>query len=45
VPLLIGASAGIIAQNIQELRNSGYSEKQAIAIAYAKAGKSKKRKK
>jgi hypothetical protein len=40
-----GSSKEVIASNISELRHSGYPEKQAIAIAYSKAGKSKKRRK
>lgn len=45
MPLLHGSSKEIISQNISELRHSGYPEKQSIAIAYSKAGKSRKKKK
>ena len=45
MPLLHGSSKEVIGANISELRHSGYPEKQAIAIAYSKAGKSKKKKK
>ncbi len=44
MPLLKGSSKEIISSNIKELRNSGYPEKQAIAIAYSQARKSKKKK-
>lgn len=44
MPLMKGSSAGVISANISELRKSGYPEKQAIAIAYSKAGKSKSKK-
>jgi len=40
-----GSSPDIISGNISELRRSGYPEKQAIAIAYDHAGKSKAKKK
>lgn len=39
MPLLTGSSENVISKNIEELRNSGYGEKQAAAIAYHKAGK------
>lgn len=45
MPLIKGNSKEVIGSNIGELRNSGYPEKQAIAIAYSKAGKAKKSKK
>jgi hypothetical protein len=45
MPLLKGSSKEIISQNIAELRRSGRSEKQAIAIAYAEARRSSKGKK
>lgn len=45
MPLLKGSSDEVIGANIGELRKSGYPEKQAIAIAFSKAGKSKKKKK
>lgn len=42
MPLASGSSQRTISSNISELRQSGYPEKQAIAIAYSKAGKSNK---
>lgn len=39
MPLLSGSSEQTMSKNIEELRNSGYGEKQAAAIAYHKAGK------
>jgi len=45
MPLLKGSSDSVISQNIRELRNSGRPEKQAVAIAYSVAGKSKDKKK
>ena len=39
MPLLTGSSENVISKNIEELRNSGYGEKQAAAIAYHNAGK------
>ncbi len=44
MPLIKGSSDSVISSNISELRNSGYPEKQAIAIAYSKAGRSNKSK-
>jgi len=43
MPLMNGDSKEIIGSNIGELRHSGYPEKQAIAIAFSKAGKSKRK--
>jgi len=45
MPLRKGKSKRVIGENIAELRRSGYPEKQAIAIAYDKAGISRKKKK
>ena len=45
MPLMHGKSKHVISANISELRHSGYPEKQAIAIAFSKAGKSRKKKK
>ena len=45
MPLLKGSSQETISKNISELRHSGYPEKQSIAIAMSKAGKSKKKRK
>ena len=43
MPLLNGDSKEVISSNIRELRKSGRPEKQAIAIAFNVAGKSKKK--
>ena len=44
MPLLHGSSKGVISANIAELRRSGRSEAQSVAIAMSKAGKSRKKK-
>lgn len=44
MPLMKGSSDAVISANIAELRRSGRPEKQAVAIAFSKAGKSKKAK-
>ena len=44
MPLRKGSSKKIISQNIRTEMHAGKSQKQSIAIAYAKAGKSRKRK-
>jgi len=44
MPLKKGRSKKIISSNIAELRRSGRPRAQAIAIAFDKAGKSRKRK-
>lgn len=45
MPLKKGKSKKVISQNISELREDGYPEKQAIAIALNNAKKISKKKK
>lgn len=45
MPLNKGRSKAAISANIRELRHSGRPQKQAVAIAMKKAGKSKGKKK
>ena len=44
MPLEKGKSKKVISRNIATERRAGKSEKQAAAIAYSEAGKSKKKK-
>lgn len=44
MPLMKGSGQGVISSNIRELMGSGYPQKQSIAIAMSKAGKSNKKK-
>jgi biotin operon repressor len=44
MPLKRGKSRKTISSNIRELRHSGYPQDQAAAIAYAKAGLARNRK-
>lgn len=44
MPLKSGKSRTIVSDNVRELKKSGRPQNQAVAIALAKAGKSKKRK-
>jgi len=45
MPLKKGKSKRVVSENIRELMQSGRPQRQAVAIAMKKAGKSKKRKK
>ena len=43
MPLQKGKSDKVVSANISELVHSGRPQKQAIAIAYSKAGRSRKK--
>lgn len=43
MPLARGSSKQAISTNIRRLRHEGYKRSQAVAIAYSKAGKSRKK--
>lgn len=45
MPLKKGKSKKVVSENIRELRDSGYPQRQAVAIAMNSAGKGKKGKK
>jgi hypothetical protein len=44
MPLKGGRSKKVISANIRELMESGYTQKQAVAISLKKAGRAKRRK-
>lgn len=44
MPLKSGSSKKVISENIRTERHAGKGEKQSIAIAFSKAGKSRKKK-
>lgn len=45
MPLRKGKSKSVISSNISQLRKEGKPQKQAIAIAFSVAGKSKRKRK